>query len=268
VEEGAEGPGGLGEPGDIGTGPDVGTGASGTGSPTGTGTKTRTGEEQGSGTKPGGKKGGSKGGLSHSGDGDGTNPGDPSVLGYAAAAAALVTDPGSLYNAKQSGNKGTSSQLGRKNGIISGWIAQVLTIVMVAMTFFATRFLKAVRSIFRKLGEGLSAIRNKLFGSIERKAVAEAERKALTQGEKSLAHTASAETGGAGKTLEQARAEFIENETKNFMEMGFSEREARQMATNLAENPRIEVKPPTGGSDFGPGPPPTIKGSGRYKPPR
>jgi RHS repeat-associated protein len=241
TEEGAgNGPGGLGEPGDIGTGADVGTGTSETGSPTGTGTETKAGQEQGSGVKPGGKIGGLKEGSTQPAEGDGINPGDPSLLGDAAALASLVTDPESLYNAKQSGDKGTGSQLGRKNGIISGWLAQLLTVVMVAMTFFIERFVQGVKSIFKKLGEGIGALRKKLFGSVERKALAEGERKVFTEGEKSLAQAASGEAGQVPEPFNKNELEFINEYRKS----GKSLEEAIEAALEQRKAPVTTV--PTG----------------------
>jgi RHS repeat-associated protein len=165
IEEGANGPGGLGEPGDIGTGTDVGTGESGTGSPTGTGTETRTGEKQGSGEKPGGKKGGSKEGSSQSGEKESTNPGDPSLLGDLAALASFIEDPGSLHRAKESGNKGTGAQIGIKSGIISGLLGQIIVVLM-ALWDLGGRLIKET---YNKLKEGLKQGYKKLRGGLDQR---------------------------------------------------------------------------------------------------
>jgi RHS repeat-associated protein len=168
TEEGAgDGLGGLGNPGDVGPGTDVGTGSSATGGPIGTGTETSTGDGQASGGKPGGKAVGSKDGSTDTGKGDGTNPGHSSLLGDLAALASLLADPESLYTAQQSGKKGTGSQFGSSFGIISGWLAQVLVVVLV----FGSKLVKAAKTIFGGIKNGLASLRDKLFRSAERKAL-------------------------------------------------------------------------------------------------
>ena len=103
-----DGLGGLGEKSDKGIGPDGAGGNSGS-SPTGTGTITTTGVKggsvSGSATGKGTKK--EKGSARSGSEGDGgNNPGNSSALDFLAAAASLILDPESLYNAQHSGHKG------------------------------------------------------------------------------------------------------------------------------------------------------------------
>ncbi|HEY7245904.1 MAG TPA: SpvB/TcaC N-terminal domain-containing protein [Xanthobacteraceae bacterium] len=112
------------------------------------------------GGKPGGKEGGSKAGSP-----EGRNPGDSSLLGDLAALASLIADPESLYNAQQSGNTGKGAQIGSKWGIIKGWLAQLLVVVLV----FGGKVVKAVKAIGGWVKKGINSLRNKLLGSAERR---------------------------------------------------------------------------------------------------
>jgi hypothetical protein len=114
----------------------------------------KTGTEKGTGSKPGaeteGKAGGMSGGKAggtatgKSTEGDRGSGGESSVLDDLAALAALVADPNSLYEAQKSGSKGKGSQLGSSGGFLSGWFAQVLTILMV--------FGGPIKKLFQKIG--------------------------------------------------------------------------------------------------------------------
>jgi RHS repeat-associated protein len=117
--------------------------------------------------------GGSPGSTDASNGGGEGKGGKATVLGDLAALAALVEDPASLYDAKQSGNSGTGAQIGHKSGIISGWLAQALTVALV----FGGAVVRAVKAIggwfkkrFQTLLEGF-------------------ERKAITAGERSIRYS-------------------------------------------------------------------------------
>ncbi|MGE4246282.1 MAG: RHS repeat-associated core domain-containing protein, partial [Parvibaculaceae bacterium] len=132
--------------------------------------------EGGEGKEAGGKKGGDTQGKQEGPqEGDpgepGKNPGESTALGTLAQVAALIDDPESLYEAQQSGNKGTGAQMGRKNGLIGGKLGQLLSVIAV----FGMVFIGKIGDFFKKIGGGFKKAWNKLFKKeakqIEKRAV-------------------------------------------------------------------------------------------------
>jgi len=119
----------------------------------------KSGTEKGTGSKPGAETEGKAGGMAgdkaggtssgKSTEGDRGSGGEFSALDDLAALAALVADPDSLYEAQKHGGKGKGSQLGSRGGFLSGWLAQVLTILMVFGGPIKKLFQK-IRGFFRR----------------------------------------------------------------------------------------------------------------------
>ena len=156
-----------------GTGKDDGGGSGGDGKGKG---KTPGGQPGGvPGGKPGGKPGGSKDTPKDApkdapkDDKPGKNPGEDTLLGDLAALAAMIDNPESLYNAQQTGNTGKGAQMGRKNGLIKGWLGQLLSVVVV----LGSRLWRAAKAVGGWVKKGFSSLKNKLLGTVERKALGE-----------------------------------------------------------------------------------------------
>lgn len=159
---------------DPGTDPQKGDGGTGAGDGKGKGKQaggTPGGAAGGSaGGKPGGKAGGQAGGAQDAPpDAKPGNKGDDSILGDLAALASLITDPESLHKAKNNGNTGKGAQIGHKKGLISGWLGQLMVIGMV----FMGRVKDLVKGIGNFFKRGYNALKNKIFGKVEQKAISE-----------------------------------------------------------------------------------------------
>lgn len=118
------------------------------------------------------------------GDGSGGQHGPSSVLDTLAAAASLILDPNSLYEAQHSGRTGKGAQVGSSFGFLSGWLAQVLVVGMVIWQAAGGLIKKGLK----QLGEGLGWLKSKLRlpGSALPKALPPAAPKALPPGEPSI----------------------------------------------------------------------------------
>lgn len=148
------------------------------------------------GGKPGGKLEGSTTGTRTEGDKSGEGS---SALDDLAALAALISDPESLYEAQQSGNKGKGAQIGSKSGFLSGWFAQVLSIVLV--------FGGSIIKLFKKIGGLFKKGIERLVGRVERKALTEGAEALLSEAETAgLRELFGAGHSGAQDLLARARA--------------------------------------------------------------
>jgi len=228
TEQGAgDGPGGLGEPGDVGTGKLPGIGTEGEGTPTGT-TKGKATDKPGDeGGKEGGKQGGSKDATGKKqGDKSEGKPGEQKdALDHLSELASFLDDPESLYNAKESGNKGKGTQMGNKHGILSGPIAQILAVIVVLGTLIWGLF-KGFKDLFKKGWK-------RLFDKTEKKALP-AVKKLLPP-------------GSAGHVFDEADKIIIEGQ----MRLGKTQKQAEEYVLEMRKEFRGTVHVPEGPNSQG-----------------